>query len=244
MGGVVLTTAFSNAVDAGADVATHPALRDAFERASGDRQALVARSSSVVEDTSDSSMAGQFESVIDIVGFDAFQVAVDKVLASRARANAADEPIAVLVQPLLERRFGGVMFGIDPVSGPSDHRVVSAVFGGPEQLVGGEVRGSRYVVDPDVKVVEFDENDGPKVPKADPHRLVALSVAVANVFGGPQDVEWAITNDGEVRLLQSRFVTTEIRGVPRGPIFGPGPIAETFPEPLTELERDLWVPPL
>ena len=28
------------------------------------------------------------------------------------------------------------------------------------------------------------------------------------------------------------------------PIYGPGPVAETFPEPLTELENDLWVPPL
>jgi rifampicin phosphotransferase len=45
-------------------------------------------------------------------------------------------------------------------------------------------------------------------------------------------------------LLQSRPVTTEIRGVPRGPIYGPGPVAETFPYPLTELESDLWVPPL
>ena len=45
-------------------------------------------------------------------------------------------------------------------------------------------------------------------------------------------------------LLQSRPVTTEIRGVPPGPIYGPGPVAETFPEPLTELEHDLWVPPL
>ena len=33
-------------------------------------------------------------------------------------------------------------------------------------------------------------------------------------------------------------------GAPRGPIYGPGPVAETFPEPLTELECDLWVPPL
>ena len=32
--------------------------------------------------------------------------------------------------------------------------------------------------------------------------------------------------------------------MPRGPIYGPGPVAETFPEPLTELEHDLWVPPL
>ena len=27
-------------------------------------------------------------------------------------------------------------------------------------------------------------------------------------------------------------------------MYGPGPVAETFPEPLAELEHDLWVPPL
>src|SRR5688572_20402346 len=49
--GIVLTTAFSDAVDAGADIATHEAVREAFDRAGGDQRALVARSSSVVEDT-------------------------------------------------------------------------------------------------------------------------------------------------------------------------------------------------
>ena len=73
---------------------------------------------------------------------------------------------------------------------------------------------------------------------------MALSDRVADVFGAPQDVEWAIAEDGHLWLLQSRHVTTEIRGVPAGPIYGPGPVAETFPEPLTELESDLWVPPL
>jgi pyruvate,water dikinase len=137
------------------------------------------------------------------------------------------------------------MFGIDPVSGRTDRRVVSAVRGGPEPLVSGEVDGSRYLLEaPSGKVLEFAANDGPELGRADLRQLVALSDQVASVFGGPQDVEWAIAADTQLWLLQSRPVTTEIRGVPRGPVYGPGPVAETFPEPLTELERDLWVPPL
>lgn len=241
--GVVLTTAFSDAIDGGAEVAGHPAVREAFERA-GDGS-LVARSSSVVEDTASSSMAGQFDSVIGIDGFDAFVAAVVRVLDSRQRAGAADQPIAVLVQPLLSPRSGGVMFGVDPVSGRTDRRVVSAVHGAPEALVSGEVDGCRYLLDATTaKPIEFDANDGPALSAADLRRLVALSAQVASVYGGPQDVEWAIAADGELWLLQSRPVTTEIRGVPRGPIYGPGPVAETFPAPLTELEDDLWVPPL
>ena len=242
--GVVLTTAFSDAVDAGADLRTHPALREAFDDAEGDARSLVARSSSVVEDTVDSSMAGQFESVIGIEGFDAFVAAVDEVLASRQRAGAADEPIAVLVQPLIEPASGGVMFGIDPVTGRTDRRLISAIEGGPDPLVSGEVDGSRYLVDDRATILEFERNDGAELTATDIRGLVALSDRVADVFAAPQDVEWAIADDGHLWLLQSRHVTTEIRGVPAGPIYGPGPVAETFPEPLTELESDLWVPPL
>jgi pyruvate,water dikinase len=242
--GVVLTTAFSDAVDAGATVADHPAVREAFDRAEGDRRSLVARSSSVVEDAADSSMAGQFESVIGIEGFDAFATAVQEVLDSRVRAGAADEPIAVLVQPLIDPTYGGVMFGCDPVSGRSDRRLITAIHGGPDPLVSGEVDGSRYLVDLDAKALEFEQNDGAQLPAAALKALVALSNDVAGVFGAPQDVEWAIADDGALWLLQSRHVTTEVRGVPSGPIYGPGPVAETFPEPLTELECDLWAPPL
>jgi len=42
--GVVLTTALSDAVDAGVHVSDHPAVREAFVRAGGDLRPLVARS--------------------------------------------------------------------------------------------------------------------------------------------------------------------------------------------------------
>jgi rifampicin phosphotransferase len=242
--GVVLTTAFTAAMDDGHPAEHQPALRRAFELAGGDDHPLVARSSSVLEDTAGSSMAGQFDSIIGVSGFDAFVGAVRAVLDSRARAGVAGSPIAVLIQPLIEPRYGGVLFGVDPVTGRTDRWTVSAVDGGPEPLVSGEVDGCRYILDAKADVVEFTRGDGPKLPAPVLRRLVALSTAVAGVFGGPQDVEWAVGTDGHLWLLQSRPVTTEIRGVPAGPVYGPGPVAETFPEPLAELEHDLWVPPL
>ncbi|MET0914029.1 MAG: PEP-utilizing enzyme, partial [Acidimicrobiales bacterium] len=123
-------------------------------------------------------------------------------------------------------------------------RLISAIEGGPDPLVSGEVDGSRYLVDDRATILEFERNDGAELTATDIRGLVTLSDRVAAVFGAPQDVEWAIAEDGHLWLLQSRHVTTEIRGVPAGPIYGPGPVAETFPEPLTELESDLWVPPL
>ncbi len=245
--GVVLTTAFAD--DAGDDPGAHPAVAEAYARAGGDDRSLVVRSSSTAEDTAGSSMAGQFESVVDVRGSEAFADAVRTVVASR-HAAAADTgagdppPLAVLVQPLLDAAVGGVLFGVDPVSGRSDRLVVTAVTGGPAPLVSGEVDGSREVLAPDGSVVERERGDGPHLPRARLAELTDLAADVARVFGGPQDIEWAVDTDDELWLLQSRPVTTEVRGVPSGPVFGPGPVAETFPEPLTELECDLWVPPL
>src|SRR5690606_20678543 len=119
-----------------------------------------------------------------------------------------------------------------------------AVEGTPGPLVAGEVAGSRYVLDPHGAVVEFTRGDGPALSRQQLRELARLAAGVAETLGGPQDVEWAYDRDGTLWLLQARPVTTEVRGAPAGPVYGPGPVAETFPEPLTELECDLWVPPL
>jgi pyruvate,water dikinase len=145
-----------------------------------------------------------------------------------------------LVEPVL----GGVAFGIDPVAGRADRRVVTAVAGRPGPLVAGEVEGSRYVLDEKARVLRFDRNDGPVIKRRNLRRVAALTARAAEVFGGPQDIEWAIGRDEALWLLQSRPVTSENRGRPSGPLYGPGPVAETFPEALSELEQDLWVPPL
>lgn len=239
--GVVLTTAFCRGAEHERDLTRHPAIAAVFERLGG--VPLIARSSSVVEDTTTSSAAGQFESVADVHTADDLARAVRTVLDSRRRAGASDHPIAVLVQPMVEPDVAGVLFGVDPVTGRSDRRVVTAVDGRPDQLVAGSVDGSWYLADGSGAVVEADRRDGPKVPSRLLGRLIELSDTVEALFGSPQDIEWAKVGD-RVLLLQSRPVTTEIRGVPDGPVYGPGPVAETFPERLAPLEAEMWVPAL
>ena len=225
---------------------------DAWRRLSRDGEhALVVRSSSMVEDLGESSMAGRFASVVGVRGLAEFRTAVAEVVASRGPAVEGSavltghEPIAVLVQPLLDARSGGVLFGLDPVTGREDRLVVAAVEGGPDRLVSGEVDGSRFELDLAGEQVEHSSGSGGiALRPAELRELAGLAERTAEVFGGPQDVEWAYDRDGRLRLLQSRPVTAERRGVPSGPVFGPGPVAETFPQPLRRLEVDLWVPPL
>ena len=147
----------------------------------------------------------------------------------------------VLVQPFVHTELGGVLFGVDPVSGRSD-RIVVAAAADPEQVVSGRVDGIRNELDFEGR--RTDDGSDETLPAQVRQDLAELAASTAAVFGGPQDMEWLLDENGELRLLQSRPVTTEIRGVPRGPLYGPGPVAETFPDPLRPLERDLWVPPL
>ncbi|QOV39067.1 pyruvate phosphate dikinase [Streptomyces ferrugineus] len=121
------------------------ALRRAWDELSdGGTRPLVVRSSSPQEDNEESSLAGQFDSVLDVRGWRDFLTAVQTVLDSAHRSDGTTAPMAVLVQPMLVARVGGVMFGADPVAGRADRLLVSAVRGGPDSLVGGARTGTSY----------------------------------------------------------------------------------------------------
>jgi phosphohistidine swiveling domain-containing protein len=234
--GFVLTTQF----DATRLAVARPAWSALSE---GGRHAVVVRSSSTAEDGAASSMAGLFTSVLDVRGWDALTAAVAQVLGSRQRSGLANAPMAILVQRHLDPRWGGVLFGADPVTGRTDRFVVSAVRGGPDRLVSGLVDGWTATLTRRGRVADVTEAGPPRPDPAALRGLAGLARRVDAVFGGPQDVEWAIDADGSLRLLQSRPITT-LHGPVAGPVLGPGPLAETFPEPLAPLEQDLWIVPV
>lgn len=239
-----------------ADLALHVAQRPRPERGASERvdavrrawaalsrngsDPVVVRSSSTSEDTATSSQAGVFESVVDVRGWDAFLDAVAVVVASAARASG--QPLAVLVQRHVDPAWGGVMFGVDPVSGDHGRLVVAVVAGGPQRLVAGAERGHRLVLDRHGHVLSGGRRGQP-LARAHRRHLADLASQVERLYGAPQDVEWAIARGGQVLLLQSRPITA-IGPAGQGPMLGPGPVAETFPDPLHVLEQDLWLPPL
>jgi rifampicin phosphotransferase len=243
--GFVVTTAACQG-----DVLALTEVRAAYDRLSaGGVDPVVVRSSSPVEDGERSSMAGRFVSVLDVVGWDRFCTAVLEVVGSGRTVALQDGRVtvemAVLVQPQLAARLGGVLFGVDPVSGRTDRLAVAAVAGGPDQLVSGAADGARVTLSRRGRLLDVDGDPHPAVLLTRRHRrgLARLARSAAGVFGGPQDNEWAVDDRGRLWLLQSRPITA-VASAASGPVLGPGPVAETFPDPLTPLEQDLWLDPL
>jgi phosphohistidine swiveling domain-containing protein len=249
--GFVLTTELTGRIDAGLSLdAVADQLRGQLRRIHGmSAPGVVVRSSSVAEDSADESMAGQFATVTGVVGWSAFVDAVGVVLDSRARVaerqgRDGEVPIAVLVQPMCEVSEGGVMFGVDPVTGREDRLSVSVVRGSPEPLVSGATTATQYLLDERGRAVSVERAPSqPRLGRRQRRALVRAARRLEDLFGGPQDVEWG-WSARKLVLFQSRPVTTEIAGRPVGPVLGPGPVAETFPDPLRPLEVELWIEPL
>ena len=243
--GAVLTTAWDNRGWSHPSRLDRPGPALAAWRTLGNEgeRPLVVRSSSTNEDGGTSSMAGVFTSVLDVTTWFSFVDAVDQVLDSGRLADVPGAHMAVLVQPQLSPRWGGVLFGADPVSGRTDRLLVSAVAGGPDSLVSGLDDGWTAVLSTRGRVLENRSPEEIPLPRPALRALARLAARAHEAFGGPQDIEWAIDHDGTLWLLQSRPITTAT-GRPGGPVLGTGPLAETFPEPLSRLESDLWLPPL
>lgn len=240
--GFVLTTSAVDRLRSGNDTSIEDALVTAWRSLTDDEQRpVIVRSSSTVEDGETESHAGVFTSVLGVRTWNAFQDAVRQVIDS-----ADGAPMAVLVQPFIEPKWAGVLFGVDPVTSDDDHLVVAAVPGGPDRLVSGVVDGIHLVLTHHGRVLETSDEASRRLLGWPVRRSLAqLSRRVEVQFGGHQDIEWAVERNGRVVLLQSRPITTLARRAHgAGPVLGPGPVAETFGGPLAPLEEDLWVAPL
>ncbi len=149
------------------------------------------------------------------------------------KGSLADRRVAVVVQKLIAAEKAGVMFTADPVSRRRDRLVVEAVWGLGETLVSGRVTPDNYqIARADGRVIRAfvpekeialsrDAATGTlALVEVPPERrkarvltddeiglLVGLGVRLEQLFGGPQDVEWAI-EAGALYALQSRPVTT------------------------------------
>jgi cytochrome P450 len=133
------------------------AVRAAY-RALGDDVPVAVRSSASMEDSAQTSFAGQQDTYLWIVGEDAVLEHVQRCWASvysaRSLAYRGDHAIpeddvsmAVVVQRMVDARAAGVAMTLDPLTGDRTRIVIESAFGLGETVAGGTVTPDNFVVD-------------------------------------------------------------------------------------------------
>jgi pyruvate,water dikinase len=234
-GFVIASTAFEAAVDtdalrelmrgrdveaARAMVATAEPPKEPIERHHAELTGLVAvRSSAGAEDSEGASYAGQQETYLNTDGLAEVLANVVRcwlsffteraVFYRREKGSLDDVAMAVVVQQMVDSQKSGVLFTVDPVHGRRDRMVVEAARGLGEAVVSGEVTPDNYTLSRD-GVVKRRRVVGaePVLSDAECATLATLGRRLADLHGGPQDIEWAFDADGRLFLLQSRPITT------------------------------------
>lgn len=156
------------------------------------------RSSGLGEDSADQSYAGHFRTHLEVRGAEKVREAVADVRAS----TIGEMPMAVIIQEMVELpRISGVAFSIDPVTLDTAAATISWVHGLGDRLVGGEISSND---------VQVEMKDGSVVTGDWPlsrnllQQLVDGLNRLADLVGPPVDIEWAVSNTGELAILQLR----------------------------------------
>jgi len=231
-----------------------PAVTDeilAAWRAAGGSRAYAVRSSATAEDLPDASFAGQQDTFLNVTGRDAILAAVrncwaslftDRAIAYRAKNATPHESaaMAVIVQEMIPADAAGVLFTADPLTG-ADRIVIEGCVGLADALVGGSIAPERVVLSKaDASVIERTDAVGASCLTDDlVSKLAALGRRAQEVFGAPQDVEWAVAS-GRIWLIQSRPITGSAPLAHRPPqVWTNANTGEVLPDVMTPLTWSL-----
>ncbi|MBV1849561.1 PEP/pyruvate-binding domain-containing protein [Catellatospora tritici] len=202
---------FHESVQRIAEIAADIRLPDAARRQLAERvdavigrsSVVAVRSSGLAEDGPANSLAGAYQSFLDVHGAEAVADAVERcwrsfygptAVAARIRAGdfTAEPALAVIIQQFVAATMSGVAFsGLDADAGAADI-TVEFVEGTAEDLVGG-ARSAQTVSDVSQEVVLGQV------------RRIAAALRVER--GHEIDLEWAADRHGTIHVLQVRPLT-------------------------------------
>lgn len=197
------------------------------------------RSSAVDEDGDTASFAGQYETLLNVQPKNLLQ-AIKKVEESakservkqyrKNKGLSQNQDIAVIVQQMIEAEVSGVAFGANPLSGSTDSKIISAVYGLGEGLVSGALNSDNYevskghihkkIAEKEHAFVSNSSRDGiSKINIAKElistaamqdnqiQEITRILEALGKAFKKPQDIEFSY-HKNQLFLLQTRPITT------------------------------------
>ena len=216
------------------------------------RGPFAVRSSGVGEDGSSASFAGQFDSILHVHDgalIDAVRACWASCWSARAlayrRVHGCDgAAMAVVIQRQVAAAAAGVLFPTTPApcSVNAPDMVVEYGTGLADRLVAGEGDPGRlYLSRATMTVTDescTEEHAAARRILAAPllKQLGALAMRLEEFFGTPQDIEWAVTADGNLSIVQARPITTRTSPQTAATVlWSNANVSENFPEPVSPL---------
>jgi pyruvate,water dikinase len=202
---------------------------------------LAVRSSALAED-SELSFAGQYASELNVRPEDVLE-AYKRVLAGKYCSRALvyrvshgltdqDTAMCALILPMVQPRAAGVLYTLDPegcvAAKAGEAMSLFAVPGLGESLVDGSRTPQRLLLPRQGEARALDPCSGPDTGLVGPALMAQLrdaGLVLEELFGSPQDVEWAADAQDRLFILQSRPFHMDT----------PRPAAKTLPEAETLL---------
>ncbi|MCX8181512.1 MAG: PEP-utilizing enzyme [Candidatus Methanomethyliaceae archaeon] len=171
--------------------------------------------------------------------------------------------MAVIVQVMVKAKSSGVLFTADPVYSERTRLVIESNFGLGESLVSGRVAPDRFIVSrsgEQLKIIareigtkshftDLNKLSGLDYLELDPEKrrlpslkdeeilkLAELGCTIEKLFGCPQDIEWAVSEDGMIFILQTRPITSLFKVAPEDEIvWSRGYSDDYWNDPVTPL---------
>lgn len=157
------------------------------------------RSSALIEDSSLSSFAGQFETQLNVAPENLPQAIYAVLLQAFTYLKGDLESFSLLIQEYINSDYAGVIFTRSPLG--NREMVIEYSSGSGEQVVGGTVRPKKVSFYSTQTLPEELHNLG--ITQARRKEFYALE----KLYGFPQDIEWCIQGN-QFYFLQTRPITT------------------------------------
>ena len=150
----------------------------------------------------------------------------------RMNRGLKDDDFAMCVgcMIMIDAESGGVTYSSNPIDSQDDSIYINAVWGLPKPVVDGSVAADLFslsrkkpisVISQDIKskesrssrfppdgqggiVFSKEKRDLPSISHQQAILLAELAVMLESYYGSPQDIEWAISHEGTIYVLQCR----------------------------------------
>ena len=201
------------------DVIEQNDYEEAYEYYKGKELGKVAvRSSATIEDGTNFSNAGQYETFLNVDTKDEFISAVkgcidslnnyrsqvySKTFLSGDKAEVENK-MTVVVQKMVDAKCAGVLFTKDPMKAKAV--LIECVDGLGESLVSGAKTAQQYKVE-DGKILDNENN---LLEDEEVLSLYQSAKKAEKEFGMPMDMEWAMDSDKNIYFVQARPITVSV----------------------------------